>query len=181
MILAGAVVCTLCDHLHVAFGVLSYAHPDVWGQAWWVPLLFAVSTWSVIVGVVPARALFGAEPWRAPVSPAPIVFGGAMFVMAYAFTAFAPAGPNVIVGALVLLWVLRVAKGVPRWLLGYSLIVAVAGPSVEATLSSLGMFSYRSPDLLGVPRWLPALYLHAGLVAGPVAAWVRESPRLVGS
>jgi hypothetical protein len=182
VIAAGAVVCTLCDHMHVAFGVLLYARPAVWQQAWWVPLLFAASSASVLVGVVPTRALFGGEPWHAPQSAAPIVTAGALFVLAYAFTAVAHAFRDVVLVALLSLWVLRVAKGVPRWLFAYSLIVAVLGPSVEATLSSLGLFVYRAPDFLGVPRWLPALYLHAGLVASPVAHWaygVGREPGLV--
>ena len=30
----------LGDQIHVQFGVLSYAHPELLGQAWWVGPLF---------------------------------------------------------------------------------------------------------------------------------------------
>ena len=38
-----------------------------------------------------------------------------------------------------------------------------AGPPFEAALAATGAFSYRQPDVLGVPVWLPALYLHLSL------------------
>jgi hypothetical protein len=182
VIASGAVVCSLCDHLHVAYGVLFYTHPDVWQQASWVPLLFAASTASVLAGVVPARALFGAAPSLMPAHAAPIVSGGALFVLAYAFTAAFAGAPNVVLAMLLGLWLARVSVGArrtPRWLVLYSLIVGVVGPCVEATLSELGLFHYTAPDFAGVPRWLPSLYLHAGLVARPVADWVSEPREMV--
>jgi len=32
--LVGAVICTVCDHLHATHGVLVYVHPVAWDQAW---------------------------------------------------------------------------------------------------------------------------------------------------
>ena len=43
----------------------------------------------------------------------------------------------------------------------------------EALFSSLGLFYYHRPDLLGVPRWLPAIYLHVGLLALSLSGTVR--------
>jgi hypothetical protein len=51
----------------------------------------------------------------------------------------------------------------PRVLL-FALITAALGPGVEATLSFAGAFEYYTGRLfLGVPMWLPALYLHAAM------------------
>jgi hypothetical protein len=49
-----------------------------------------------------------------------------------------------------------------RTLAIYCLLCAVAGPLFERTLSSTGAFTYTHVDALGVPLWLPALYLHLG-------------------
>ena len=38
--LLGAVAGTLLDQIHVRSGVLWYAHPVLFGQAFWVPLVF---------------------------------------------------------------------------------------------------------------------------------------------
>lgn len=43
---------------------------------------------------------------------------------------------------------------------------AIAGPAVEVTLTSIGAFGYAAPDVLGVPVWLPALYLVSAPVLG---------------
>jgi hypothetical protein len=59
-------------------------------------------------------------------------------------------------------------RGRANWLIAYSLVMAVAGAGFEAFWSSLGFFYYRHPDVLGVPRWLPGIYLHVALVAGPL-------------
>jgi hypothetical protein len=166
--LVGAAICTVCDHLHATHGVLVYAHPVLWHQAWWVPLLFAAASVVAVAGAMPLRRLFGA------VSPDPtpreIAGDGLAFVTAYVFTSFAPADrPNVTLGLLAAWWLSRVVRGRPAWLTVYSLVMAVAGSLFEAGWSALGLFHYVRPDGLGVPRWLPGIYLHAALVAGPLA------------
>ncbi len=172
IVAVGAVVCTVCDHLHVVYGVLAYAHPDVWQQAWWVALLFAGSTLAVLVGSVITKAALGRGVPDPPLDAGRIVFASAAFVGAYAFTAVAHGAPNLVLGVLLVFWVARVARGTPRWLLVYSVFVGLLGPAVEATLSSLGLFAYLEPDLLGTPRWLPGLYLHAGLAVGALRPWI---------
>lgn len=45
-----------------------------------------------------------------------------------------------------------------------AVLTAALGPGVEATLSFTGAFEYYTGHLfLGVPMWLPALYLHAAM------------------
>jgi hypothetical protein len=169
---AGAVVCTVCDHLHAAFGILYYAHPDAWQQAWWVPLLFAGSSVAMLVGAIPVRRLLGGGDRERDTSVNVIAAPSLAFIAAYVFTALFAYEPDVVLGVLTLAWLVRVVRGVPRWLAVYSLFVAILGPAVEHTLSSLGLFAYLAPDVVKIPRWLPALYLHAGLIAGPALRWV---------
>jgi len=47
-----------------------------------------------------------------------------------------------------------------------SLVMAVAGSAFEGAWSALGFFYYHHPDIGGVPRWLPGIYLHVALLAG---------------
>jgi hypothetical protein len=169
----GAGVNTVCDHLHVTHGVLWYPHPAFWSQAWWVPLLFAGATVAAIAGVEPVRALLGGRPLAPPTGRA--LAGEVLaYVSAYSFTAFGQAQPDVVLGFLVAAWVARVVAGAPAWVIVFSLLTAVVGPLFEAAWSRLGFFNYYHPDALGVARWLPGLYLHAGLVAVPVAALLRR-------
>jgi len=166
--LCGAAICTVCDHLHATHGVLYYVRPVVWDQAWWVPLLFAGASLAAVAGATPIRRAFGAR-----VTPAPtvreIAGDGIAFIVAYAYTSFAAHDrPNVTLALLAAWWVARVVRDRAPWLIAYSLLMAVAGSGFEALWSSLGFFYYRHPDIVGVPRWLPGIYLHVALVAGPL-------------
>jgi hypothetical protein len=171
--LCGAAICTVCDHLHATHGVLWYAHPVVWDQAWWVPLLFAAASLAAVAGATPIRRLFGAR-----VEPAPtvreIAGDGIAFIVAYAYTSYAPPDrPDVTLTLLVGWWLARVVRDRAPWLIAYSLVMGVAGSAFEATWSALGFFAYHHPDVGGVPRWLPGIYLHVALVAGPLERVLR--------
>ena len=171
--LAGAAICTVCDHLHATHGVLYYVHPVAWSQAWWVPLLFAGASLAAVGGATPIRRLFGARPASAP-TVREIAGDAIAFIAAYAYTSFAPAdSPNVTLALLAAWWLARVVRGRATWLVVYSLVMAVAGSAFEAGWSALGFFYYRHPDLAGVPRWLPGISLHAALVAGPLERVLR--------
>ncbi|MDB4969281.1 MAG: hypothetical protein JWN44_4970 [Myxococcales bacterium] len=166
--LVGAAICTVCDHLHATHGVLWYPHPVFWEQAWWVPLLFAGASLAVVGGATPIRRALGGRQEPAPTARQ-VAGDGIAFITAYAYTSFAPPDqPNVTLALLVAWWVARVVRDRPTWLIVFSLLTAVAGTAFEATWSALGFFHYRHPDLFGVARWLPGIYLHVGLLAGPL-------------
>ena len=171
--LIGAAVCTVGDHLHATHGVLFYPHPVVWDQAWWVPLLFAGASLAAVAGATPIRRLFGART-SAPPTPREIAGDGLAFAIAYAYTSFAPHDrPNVTLALLAAWWLARVVYGRAPWLIAYSLVMAVGGTAFEGTWSALGFFYYHHPDIVGVPRWLPGIYLHAALIAGPLERVLR--------
>jgi hypothetical protein len=162
---AGAVVCTICDHLHVVNDVLSYPHVAFWGEAWWVPLLFASAALVIVANARVVRRLFGAPALDAP-RPARLTADGIAFVTAYAFTAYGHTLPNVVLGVLFGFWLARALTS-PLWLVVYSVLVALGGTAFEGTWSALGFFRYQEPDFYHVPRWLPGIYLHvAFLTAG---------------
>ncbi len=104
---------------------------------------------------------------QAPVSLTQTLSATIAFAAAYALTAFWHTQPMALAGMLTAWWLSRVLLGVDRWLLVFSLLTAVGGPLFEAGWSTLGFFAYAEPHALSVPLWLPALYLHVGLLAGP--------------
>ncbi|MDB4998197.1 MAG: hypothetical protein JWM74_5629 [Myxococcaceae bacterium] len=168
--LVGAVLCTVCDHLHATNGVLSYSAVFAWSQAWWVPLLFFAASLGAIVGVAAVRKLAGGKPIARP-GPARLLSDVVAFVTAYAFTAYGHTLPNVVLAVLVLWWVARMLAlaeldaPAARWVVVFSLVTAVVGAGFEGTWSALGFFHYHHPDMIGVPRWLPGIYLHVAPLA----------------
>ncbi len=158
--LLGAVVGTLLDQIHVRSGVLWYTHPVLLGQAFWVPLVFGAGALVLVNSHAALIALAGGSP--AP--PGPSAAQAMLFAGAYLLTGVAPGRPLLVLAVLTAAWLTRVALGPSRELVLAGLAFAVGGPLFEATLSATGGFSYGRPDLLGVPCWLPALYLHASLL-----------------
>ena len=75
--------------------------------------------------------------------------------------------PTFVLVVLTAAWLLR-QRGLPRWTLVLALLSAVGGVACESVLSRVGGFYYVQPDFLGVPRWPPALYLHAALAAARI-------------
>jgi hypothetical protein len=168
----GGLICTVGDHLHATHGVLTYPHVLLWDQAWWVFPLFAAASLVCVVGAWPfVKAVPVPDARR-------IVTDGIGFFAAYAYTSFAPADhPTVTLAVLVIAFGVRVLgeRRAPS-LIAYCVALAIAGSAFEAALSSTGAFAYVHPDLV-VPRWLPGIYLHAGLVAGELGGSTRCRPR----
>jgi hypothetical protein len=170
----GALLCTLGDHLHVVYGVLGYPHPVLFQQAWWVFPLFAGGVAAMLAGCETVRErLAGA---RVPTSLGEAALASAWFFVAYAFTAVAADFPTCVLVVLVVTWALRV-RGLPRWVVVFSLVAAAGGVTFEASLSRAGGFAYLDPDWLGVPRWLPGLYLHAALAVPRLRGLIEVAPR----
>ncbi len=155
--LLAAVAGTLLDQIHVRSGVLWYAHPVLFGQAFWVPLVFG--TGGLLL--VNSHAIFVALAGEGPAAPGPLAAQALLFVGAYLMTGVAGDQPLLVLGVLVTAWAMRVAVAPSRELVLAGIAFALGGPLFEAALSATGGFSYDRPDLFGVPCWLPALYLHA--------------------
>jgi hypothetical protein len=157
---AGGIGLALCDQIHVQAGVLDYETGGFFGQAWWVPLQFGVAALAIVAGAAPfARG-------RAKPGAATFLTGTLWFVAAYAASGLFDAHPYALAAAFVVTWALRVALArQPSSLVAFSLLLAAAGTGAEAILSAAGTFAYANPDLLGVPIWLPGLYLHGAPLA----------------
>lgn len=163
-IVAGAAVCVGLDALHVASHTTFYAHPSGplagLGLAWWVPLLFTAASAGVLEG---ARVIAPASAGRGAADPRALAGDGIAFVTAYACTSFLGAAPVALAVALTAFWAARVATADAR-VVGFCVATAACGAAAEIALSGAGLFGYHRPDVLGIPWWLPAIYLHAGVL-----------------
>lgn len=167
--LCGAVACTLGDHLHATHGVLTYAHPAFWDQAWWVLPLFFAASLAALFGARVTRRMFKAAP-LSPNDPKLVAADGIAFATAYAMTSFTHEAANATLAVLVAFWIVRMLAGAPPWLIVLSLANAIAGPLVEAAISSAGGFAYDHPDFMLVARWLPGIYLHVAPISARLEA-----------
>jgi hypothetical protein len=176
LFVAGGLGLALCDQIHVHSGVLDYDTGGVlFDQAWWVPLQFGVAALAIVAAAVPFAHR------RDRPRPRDLATGIAWFVGAYAASGVFDAYPWALAAGLLALFGWRVALADhPDVLVVYALLLAVAGTGAEALLSAAGTFAYSDPDFLGVPVWLPGLYLNgaplalaiAGRLAGDGAATV---------
>lgn len=170
--IAGAVLCTVGDHLHATQGVLVYRHVVAWDQDGWVPLLFAAASIVTVLGARPFVAWGRRVEQAAPPDARLIAADGLGFFLAYTYTAFAPHDrPDVTLAVLGGAFLVRVlGERRPAWLVVYCLVLGVGGVLTEAAIAATGAFRYLHPDLLGTPRWLAGIYWHAGLLSGGLAS-----------
>jgi hypothetical protein len=156
----GAVLGTAGDQLHLRSGVLHYPRGPllVLGQPIWVPLVFGAGGVALVLGHAPLLRAMPARLARGSIRG--LVVAVLWFYAAYAATAAFAHRPIALAAALVAAWGARVARAPAADEVAAGLLYAVLGPAFEAALSATGAFRYASPDLLLVPVWLPALYLH---------------------
>jgi hypothetical protein len=155
----GATLGSALDAIHSHFGAISYTSPVIAKAAWWVPLLFAGAYGTGIGRPLLARE----EP---PISAWKVALGMGLFIAAY------------------WLWPVRCALLSAIFLTGWAicdrtrlglLIAALAaffGPVVEITLVHAGVFLHHEAHVLGIPVWLPFLYLTASVGLGSLARWL---------
>lgn len=164
----GATGGVLLDALHTFSWTTEYTPPFMFRTAWWVPFLF-MSAYGF-------GGLLYDRGWRAmrardQIVPArDVAIGMTVFALLYAASGFLPVsnvGKTILllIGAAGLwLYTDRTWQGVLL-----SLSAAFGGPLAEILLSRAGVFRHRQPDFLGIPIWLPALYLATGPSFGQLA------------
>jgi hypothetical protein len=166
---AGALLGTLLDFVHVATATTRYRDPVFLGLAWWVPLLFAGAALGIGLSHTTADRVLGRAPRPDPIH---VVAGMVMLLALWAASGVvkpARSALAVLVPASLALW---------WWLDGSAAGLALAaataacGVVVEATLVSLGAFSYVAPDAGRVASWLPWLYVAASVAVGNFARWL---------
>jgi hypothetical protein len=162
---------TLCDlFFHTLPDALSHDEPGWFGQAWWVPLGFAAGTlWFYLSACFFARYL--PEP-----GPGAVVSGAAWFVGAYAATGLFHQHPEALALGLLALWLGRLALAErPGIVAAYALLLATTGCLAEGAIAATGVFEYAHEDVVNVPLWLFALYLHGAQLALALAGRFSDS------
>ena len=164
---AGGIGGTLLDQIHVRSHVLRYAHPDLFGQPWWVAPQFGLA----VVAILLAAILFTHRAGRTSEDADPLIADAAAFVAAYAVTGLFHRHPWPALIALCAIWAGMILVHRDRGMfVAVSLALAVVGPVYESLLTWTGAFNYTvTPLVLRVPIWLPALYLVAGSLAASTA------------
>ncbi len=164
LFLLGSIIGTAMDAWFVYGGIERYPSPVLFGVAWWVPLLFGAA--AITIGY--SHALVDPLLQHRRRHPHPLVTSGELLWLVLAYTI----GVSILntlakVGLLLVIylnfWVIA-GSGWQNLLL--SLVTAITGTLVEMILVTVGMFSYLHPDFIGVPYWLPCIYLCASLAVG---------------
>jgi hypothetical protein len=180
LFLFGATVLTVCDGFHSYSGTTAYTHPVAFRAAWWVPLLFATAGGGGGFAYVRAyRTLGGPErltPWPVLI-PVVVAFVGIYFASGFWRVDNVTKLGGLVVGAVLLFGIAdRTWQGALL-----ALGAALVGFVVEAILVACGTFRYTSPDVLGIPYWLPGLYLASGPSVGQLARRVLDDEHRAGT
>jgi hypothetical protein len=168
----------LADRVWVELDILSYPGAGSSSQPWWVPLLLGAASLvfvhlhRLLTRRWPPRLEMG--PWR--LDPAFVIaFGGAVFLGSHLGAAFVGDDyPTQYLIALVVVWLIRLmttdrSEGRTVFVVTYSLLVAVLGLVGEVAMVALDLMSYADDQLLGVPIWLPGVWLQAALLARAIS------------
>ena len=166
----GGLLISLGDRAHIEWGILTQDNTVFFGQAWWVVPMFGTVSLTLFYTYRALRYWFD-EPAN-PRQSKTVVFNAIFFLLAYASTGpFAQYGYR-LAALLGGLWMIRiVVHRETRATIVLSLLIAVLGPIGETLVATLGLFQYTQPDLWLVHSWLPAIYLHGGLVVPTVDAY----------
>jgi hypothetical protein len=176
--LLGASFGTLLDYGHVWTGTTVYARPSAFGVAWWVPLLYIGAALGIGLSHPLVDRLLGRRA-RPPLTPLRLAAGFVGLCAVWFGSGALPlstGGVSAILGPVVLaLWFFldRTGQG-----LALALATALSGFAVEVTLSRAGLFHHTHQDVLGVPIWLPWIYVAASVGIGNIGRYlaVDEGP-----
>lgn len=172
---AGGVLGTLCDQIHVLTHTLTYPDPYLFGQSWWVAPNFGV---GVLGGYVLAD-LFAQREKGPPPSPARVALDAVLFLAAYLATGLFNAAPEALAAGLLVTALGRVwTRDDPSVGGMFALLLGIGGVVWESTLVSYGWFSYVLPGPTGGPAiWLAGVYFHAAPLALDIARTLQERDR----
>jgi hypothetical protein len=163
--LLGALVATFGDFMHVQTGTLHYPHPVFMGQAWWPFFAFTGAfLWMALVYRLLDRRLpasFARVRSTSPGGNRELIESLTYFLFVYLLSGFGSAAPLTLAIVFYATWLLRFAAAKERAFLAVvAAALAVGGTLSEAAMSWGGLVTYVRSDFLGVPAWLPGLYLH---------------------
>lgn len=162
----GATVGSFLDAFHTHGGATLYPHPVFFAMAWWTPPLFGAAY------VLLALTYRQNEPRpRVPIPTGRAALGFVFFAGLYFASGFLPPANGVKLAVLLLgAGLLFAFVDRSRAALVTGALSALLGPAFEVVLVRAGVFLHLQPDFLGIPMWLPALYLASGPGVGGLAS-----------
>lgn len=178
---SGAILGTLGDFVHVITQTDGYPPGGVFlpwlGQPFWVPLLFGSAGLSIGLSHLQADRWILQRPVPQKSLPA-ILSAGGVFLALYSASGVLPlptgSGMDLVLalGCMTLWWVFDRTL----WNLALGIATALIGVGVEIGLTQMGAFFYypHAANFMGVPSWLPWLYISASLAVGHFARHMRE-------
>ncbi len=168
--LLGALVGPLLDRAHAWTGAIAYDTPvTALGVPWWVTLVYVGA--ALGIGLThPALDRWMKRPQRVVLSPSNLGLGFVGMVILWVASGLLP-GSNVTIALVLLAGAVVLLAALDRTWQGalMALGTGAGGVVVEATLVRLGLFHHRSPDLLGLPVWLPCVYFGGSVAIGNLA------------
>ena len=173
---AGAVGGAALDQIHVQSGVLSYPHPTLLDQAWWVAPQFGA---AVLVMLGAATPMAKAAAKRMPrLSAQQVATEAVWFVGAYAASGvFGNRHPAALALVYAVTWLARLIPRPDRLVVAATAVALAAGGVLyEGTLAGTGAFHYTHADVYHVPVWLAGIYLHGAPLLITVARSLTEPP-----
>ncbi len=162
----GATLGTGLDAFHVYSGVERYPRPVFLGVAWWVPLLFGAAAAAIGYSHVRVDSLLG---YRRRSVGLMWSLGELMWVVLAYVVSGSGLDSLAKVGLLTVIYLNFWMIAGRNWQsLVLSAVTAITGTLVEMVLVAAGAFFYVHPDMLGVPYWLPGIYVCASLAVGDI-------------
>jgi hypothetical protein len=149
---------SLLDHIHIQTHTTEYSNPVFFGQAWYMFLVFGI---GITLGYIQATP-FAKKVYPVPPSLAQALTHVTILIVNWYISGYFHYRRDLVATFLWITFVTRAASfKFNRTFMIFSLILAIASTTFEASLSATGAFKYHGHDIFGVPLWLPALYCHA--------------------
>ncbi len=166
---------TFLDFMHVFNKTTKYTYPVFFGVAWWIPLLYTAS--SVLIGLVNpvADKILGRKKFL-PIKPRDLVLGFIGFCLVWYLSGslhFSSVITTIILTPFTfLLWWKfdRTKEGIIL-----ALTTAFCGCLAEIIISKAGLFQHTFQDFLGIPFWLPLIYISGSISLGNIGRWLTFS------
>ncbi len=161
----GAVICTLCDKLHVLTGTLSYPIPFWGGQPWWTfPGFFAAFIimgllYVKLINVLPNsinRAYSCSHGSNRETLDALLIF-----TLVYLSSGFGHEYSFILTFIFFVTFLFRLIFAIDKsFILILGIILGIGGAMGEGILSAFDLVHYSMPEIFHVPVWLVGVYLH---------------------
>lgn len=164
----GAILGPIGDGFHTHSQTLYYPEVLFLKMAWWVPFLFGSATVFIAHSHLTFDRLLKRPQKK--LSWTTVVIGLASFMFLYFCSGFLkietiPMVVFLAIGSsMVYLTMDRTWQGAI-----YCVLTALIGSLVEVAISGFDLFYYYEPDILGIPYWLPFLYIAASVAVGNFA------------